>query len=126
MKIKYLIWFSILLLLAYVSLHQFNIISRQFFNASLLAVGLNTFNFGIAVWLFQKSLDKSNKTFLFYNLGGLGMRLFILLIAIVLILNSLKIDKYGFILQFFIFYFLLISLEIAFFHKTMLDRSSNN
>jgi hypothetical protein len=35
----------------------------------------------------------------------------------------LKIDKIAFILQFFIIYFLLISLEIAIFHKTMLDRS---
>lgn len=125
MKIKHLILFSILLLVVYVSLYMFDFISPRFFNAFLLAVGLNVFNFGIAVSIFQKSLEKSNKTFLFYNLGGLGMRLFILLIAIVLILNSLKIDKYGFILQFFIFYFLLISLEIAIFHKTMLDRSRN-
>ena len=126
MKIKYLIFPSILLLLIYLILYHFNFITPQFFNAFLLAGGLNIFNFGLAVFLFYKSLQKSNKTFLFYNLGGLVIRFFILLVAIVLILNSLKIDKYGFILQFFIFYFLLISLEIAIFHKTMLDRSRNN
>ena len=126
MKSKYLILFSVLLLLVYLSLYLLNFISSQFFNASLVAIGLNVFNFGFAVFLFHKSLEKSNKSFLFYNLGGLVIRLFILLIAIVLILNSLKIDKYGFILQFFIFYFLLISLEIAIFHKTTLDRSGNN
>jgi hypothetical protein len=85
-------------------------------------VCLNLFNFGIAVPLFLKSLEKSNNIFLFYNLGGLIFRFFFLLIAIFIVLNSLKIDKYGFILQFFIIYFLLISLEIAIFHKTMLDR----
>lgn len=125
-KIKYLIVSFILILSVYLFLYLFNLITPQFFIASLLAVGLNMFNFGIAVTLFEKSLDKSNQSFLFYNLGGLGIRMFILLVAMIFILNSLKIDKYGFILQFFIIYFLLISLEIAIFHKTMLDRSRNN
>lgn len=125
-NIKYLIVSFILILSVYLFLYLFNLITPQFFIASLLAVGLNMFNFGIAVSLFEKSLDKSNQLFLFYNLGGLGIRMFILLVAMIFILNSLKIDKYGFILQFFIIYFLLISLEIAIFHKTMLDRSRNN
>lgn len=123
---NYLILSFMLFLSVYVILYFFNFITHQFFTASILAVCLNMFNFGTAVTLFKKSLEKSNQTFLFYNLGGLGIRLFILLIVLIFILNSLKIDKYGFILQFFIIYFLLISLEIAIFHKTMLDRSKNN
>lgn len=125
-KNKYLIVSFMLFLFVYLFLYLFNFITPQFFIASLLAAGLNMFNFGIAVTLFEKSLEKSNQSFLFYNLGGLGIRMFILLVAMIFILNSLKIDKYGFILQFFIIYFLLISLEIAIFHKTMLDQSRNN
>jgi len=125
-KIKYLILSFILLISVYLFLYIFDLITPSFFYTSLLAIGLNVFNFGFAVTLFGKSFEKSNKTFLFYNLGGLGIRLFILLVALIFILNSLKIDKYGFILLFFIIYFLLISLEIAIFHKTMLDRSRNN
>ena len=50
-----------------------------------------------------------------YNLGGLSLRLFALLIIFVLVIKFLNIDKYAFILVFFLFYFITLVIEVLFY-----------
>ena len=94
------------------SLYYIDLISKPFLIASFYGGLLNLVNSIITFLLLEYSYGKSNKVFLISVLGGMSIRLFALLIAIFIFLGFLNIDKYGFILIFFIFYFILIVLEI--------------
>lgn len=94
------------------SLYYIDLISKPFLIASFYGGLLNLVNSVITFLLLEYSYGKSNKVFLISVLGGMSIRLFALLIAIFIFLGFLNIDKYGFILIFFIFYFILIVLEI--------------
>lgn len=52
-----------------------------------------------------------------YNLGGLVVRLMVLLTIFVLVIKFLNIDDYGFILVFFLFYFISLVFEVKFYLK---------
>lgn len=92
--------------------YSFNIIDQPFVIASLYGGLLNLVNSILAFILLEYSYGKSNKVFLIAVLGGMSIRIVALLISIIIFLGFLNIDKYGFILTFFIFYFILIVLEI--------------
>lgn len=90
--------------------------------SSIYAVLFNIINFVAAIYLFKSSLGKGNNTFLIRNLGGMGLRFIILLVVIFISLKFLNIDRYGFILVFFIFYFVYLILEINFFRLSSLNK----
>ena len=77
-------------------LYFFQIIDQLFLNSAIYAILFNIINFVAAVYLFKSSLGKSNNTFLIKNLGGMGLRLIILLLVIFISLKFLNIDRYGF------------------------------
>ncbi len=91
-----------------------NIISYQSFISTIYAGLLNLLNLGCAYLLFNLSLKKPNKLFVLYNLSGIGIRIFLMLALIALSIKFLKIDKYAFILVFFLFYFVLLSFEVRY------------
>ncbi|MBN1299782.1 MAG: hypothetical protein JW995_01075 [Melioribacteraceae bacterium] len=95
-----------------------NTVSNELFWAVFAASTLNFINLIMALILYDKSLGKSNKSFLKYNLGGMVLRLFGLLVLILLTLKFLNIDVDGFILLFFVFYFSQLFAEIGYFLKT--------
>jgi hypothetical protein len=92
-----------------------NLFSPELILGIVIAVLLNLLNLISAVYAFEKSILNTNKQFLIYNMGGMSIRLFVLLIALLLILKFLNIDKDGFILIFFIFYFVQLTAEIGYF-----------
>lgn len=110
----YLITYFIL-----IALYYFHVITTHFLISSIYAGAINLINSFAAIKVFELSLKKEGSAFMFYNLGGLGIRLFIILVIFVLVIKFLNIDKYGFILTFFIFYFVLLFLEVIFYHKTV-------
>jgi hypothetical protein len=69
----------------------------------------------VAVKLFNISYKKGASSFMIYNLGGLGLRLMVLLVIFVLVIKFLNIDEYGFILIFFLFYFISLIFEVIFY-----------
>jgi len=101
------------------SLYFLGIIDLNLFESACYALILNLFNSSAALFLFEISKKKNNQIFFVANMGGIGIRLFFLLIAIVILIKFLIIDLYGFILVFFIFYFILLSSEIWYFSKFM-------
>ena len=82
-----------------------------------LALFLNIINLFIALLLYNFSKSKSNQLFLLLNLGGMGVRIFFLLITFTLSLIFLEIDKYAFILVFLIFYSMSIVFEVKHFNS---------
>ncbi len=82
-----------------------------------LALFLNMINLSIALSFYNFSKSKSNQLFLLLNLGGMGVRIFFLLITFTLSLIFLEIDKYAFILVFLIFYSMSIVFEIKHFNS---------
>ena len=82
-----------------------------------LALFLNIINLSIALLLYNFSKSKSNQIFLLLNFGGMGVRIFFLLITFTLSLIFLEIDKYAFILVFLIFYSMSIVFEVRHFNS---------
>jgi hypothetical protein len=118
--IKISIFFSVLYLfiitiLYFLSLNE--IVSFILLKTIIISASLNIVNLLCALAAFRFSVNKSNQEFLFYNLGGLVARMFILLLALLIILKFLNIDQDGFILSFFIFYFSQLAVEIGYFSR---------
>lgn len=100
-------------------LYYTDTIKELFFISSVYAGVLNLFNSFAAVKLFNISYKKGASSFMIYNLGGLGLRLMVLLVIFVLVIKFLNIDEYGFILIFFLFYFISLIFEVIFYiYKT--------
>ncbi|MGK9477458.1 hypothetical protein ACSSV9_11635 [Melioribacter sp. OK-6-Me] len=89
-----------------------NIINSGLFISIMVPSGIVFINFIVFSLLYKKSTEKGNKIFLLYNLGGMGLRMILVLLLIFLSLKFLKIDKYGFIFAFFIWYILFLIVEI--------------
>lgn len=98
-------------------LYYSGIISHTFFIASIYAGILNLVNSLVAILLFNKVSEKSYNLFLLANLGGMIGRMFFILISVVVVIKFLNIDKYGFILVFFVYYFCLLLIEIWYFYN---------
>ncbi len=110
--LAYLIAFFVIYILFLNSL-----VSNTFLNASAYAVSLNFLNSLMAISLFLFSYAGTNQQFMIMNLGGIGVRVFLMIVGIIIILKFLKIDLIDFILVFFVFYFVQLILEIRFFHN---------
>jgi hypothetical protein len=82
-----------------------------------LALFLNIINLFLALLFYNFSKNRSTQTFLLLNFGGMGVRIFFLLISFTLSLIFLEIDKYAFILVFLIFYIMSIVFEIRHFNS---------
>ena len=117
--ILYSLVFSTLLIL-----NLFSVISDLVILSAIYAGVLNLINSLAAFLLFEYSFNRSNKSFLTSTLGGMAVRLLFLLGAVFICLKFLNIDKYGFILIFFIFYFILLVFEINYFRLKMDSKSS--
>lgn len=115
---KSIIYLYVIVYIILLSLRYADIISHLFFISAIYAGVLNLVNAFAAVQLFKISFKSGSSSFMIYNLGGLGIRLISLLVIFVLVIKLLNIDKYGFILVFFLFYFISLVFEVIFYLKT--------
>ena len=99
-------------------LHYFKIINELSYFSIIYAGILSLINVLTAVLLFRYSYKSRHSSFMIFNFGGIGVRIFFLLIALVLVIKLLNIDKYAFILVFFLFYFISLSLEVVYYLQT--------
>ena len=74
---------------------------------------LSILNFVIFLIMFRYSIQKSNKFFLLFSIGGIILRLFIMLVIVFVVLKFLKIDVFGFIFAFFLWYVFFLVFEIS-------------
>jgi hypothetical protein len=96
-------------------LYRYNVVSYEFLSASFYAGIINALNVTAALLAFNYTLNKSNSAFLIFNMGGMVVRLFVLLGIFLIFLKFLNIDKSGFIFTFFFLYFISLILEINYF-----------
>ncbi len=118
------IFYVVIYLSAFI-MYKSDVISELFLFSAIYAGVLNLLNSLAAFFLFKYSFGKSNNIFLIANLGGMGVRLLFLLIAVFIFIKFLNIDKYGFILTFFIFYFFLLIFEIYYFKNKVEKKGIN-
>ena len=90
-----------------------NSLSVEIGNALILAVVLSVLNFLLFLGSFNYSVKKSNNIFLIFTIGGMGIRLLLMLAAVFVCIKFLKIDLVGFIFGFFIWYVFLLIYEIS-------------
>lgn len=76
------------------------------------AVLISIINFSVFVILTEYSYKKSNKLFLLYNVGGMGVRIFLMLLLVFITIKFLKVDEFEYIFTFFLLYILFLVCEI--------------
>lgn len=81
--------------------------------ALIAAIIISVLNFLLFLGSFNYSNGKSNKIFLIFIIGGMGIRLFLMLAAVFVSIKFLKVDLVGFIFGFFIWYVFLLIYEIS-------------
>ncbi len=84
----------------------------------LTAYILSTMNYMGAIVLLNYCIKQESKKFLVLVLGGMTLRMFLMLILIILTILFLKINQYYFIFTVFILYFLYLAAEIYITIKT--------
>jgi hypothetical protein len=108
----FLLFYFISLILYYAK-----IIKSDSFIAACLGGLLSLGNAVAALVLNKNSEGKSNVVYLLYNIGGMGLRMVVMLGVIVLCIKLLKVEVFGFILSFFILYFITLIMEMNYFRK---------
>jgi len=78
----------------------------------LYAVLISAINFLIFVLLTEYSYKKNNKLFLLYNLGGMGIRIILMLLLVFITIKFLKVDEFEYIFAFFLLYIVFLVYEI--------------
>jgi len=79
---------------------------------SVISFFLNLANTAFALYFYEKGKNRKNQIFLFYVLGGMGLRLLGIALAFIILVLFLNIDIYKFIFMFFFLYFCLLAAEI--------------
>jgi len=105
---------SILLLAIITILFLSSIFSSLLFKSILYGEILSIINFIIGFLLINYGLRKSDKIFLTTLWGGLLFRLILGLSLVILVLNFLEINAYGFIFSILFFYFFYLMIEILY------------
>ena len=90
-----------------------NSLSVEIGNALILAIVISVLNFLLFLGSFNYSVKKSNKIFLIFIIGGMGIRLLLMLASVFVSIKFLKVDLVGFIFGFFIWYVFLLIYEIS-------------
>lgn len=80
------------------------IIPFNFGYSILVGIAIAALNFLLFLAGYSYSIRKTNKIFLLFTIGGIGVRLLIILSLVVLSIKLLKVELLGFIFAFFIWY----------------------
>ncbi len=79
----------------------------------LMGISIAVINFLLFISGYAYSIKKTNKTFLIFTMGGMGIRLLIMLSMVFISIKFLKVDLLGFIFALFIWYIFFLIFEIA-------------
>jgi hypothetical protein len=90
----------------------FGTLDSREFNSLFYGFLFSSLNFFLGVLSIHFGFEKSDNIFLIFVLGGLVIRLFLMLILIVIALKFLFVSLYSFIFTTFILYFYYLIVEI--------------
>ena len=116
MFLKYILVYSAVVLL--IAIYPIFFFATKV-QALSIAVGyiISFINVLIGYTLNKSALGKNTKSFMVMVLGGMGIRLMIVAIFLVLLLTYTQLDSISLVSSVFFFYFLFISIEIYFLLK---------
>ena len=111
--LKLPVLFFIIIISAVLSLEEFDIISDTTSDSVLYACIISVLNLLVFSAIMKFSIQKSGNLFLLINLGGMGLRVGMILLLVFLTLKFLKIDEFEFIFTLFLLYTLFLVYEIT-------------
>lgn len=91
--------------------------SQEVITAVVVGALLSTVNVLLGYTAIEYSFEKSITTFLKFVLGGMGIRLALILAAIVILIKTADIHVGGLVVSLGIFYIIYLTLEILFIQK---------
>lgn len=112
-KSKIALQMTLLVTLAIVLLIFLKIITLNLGYSILIGISIAAINFFFFIGAYAYSITKTNKTFLIFTLGGMGVRLLIMLLMVFISIKFLKVGLHGFIFALFIWYTFFLIFEIA-------------
>ena len=120
LKSNFLLKMSLFIGLIFISillLFQFNIISFDFLKSFILAGVITYLNFASGYLFLKFSNNKSDNIFLIIVLGGMLLRLFMILLMVFISLKFLDIKTGVFIFVIFFFYVFYLLVEILYLYR---------
>lgn len=110
-----LIFFTALL----IGLLLFEILSPKYFKSILLGEAITTFNAAIGFLSIKSGINKPEKMFLRWLLGGMVLRFLTTLVIVILALLFLELNRISFIFSILFFYSFFLIIEIIYlnFHQ---------
>jgi F0F1-type ATP synthase assembly protein I len=121
-KSKIALLITLLATLAIAFLIYLEIMTLNIGYSILIGISIATINFLLFIGAYAYSIKKTNKTFLIFNLGGMGIRLLIMLSLVFISIKILKVGLLGFIFALFIWYIFFLIFEIAIVRRGMEGR----
>ena len=112
-KSKIALLITLLSALTVIILINFKILEANFGYSVLAGITITTLNFLLFVAAYAYSIKKTNKIFIIFTLGGMGVRLLLILLMVFISIKFLKVALLGFIFALFIWYIFFLIFEIA-------------
>lgn len=116
---------AVLILFLVVFFFQIGLIHQMLTFSILYAGAITILNFIVFSFMYIKSVNKKNKNFLILNLGGMVLRLFLVLLTVFIVIKFLKVDVIGFIFTLLILYILFLISEIMIINRLGKSFNSN-
>lgn len=110
----FIITFLIFYITITVTLYLTKNISIGDFKSLLLGIALTTVNTFIGFYSIKKGINKPEKSFFRWIFGGMIIRLFLIVAAVVLVLVFLEINRISFIFSILFFYIFYLVVEIIY------------
>lgn len=115
--VQYVIYATSAVAVVVMGLKLTGFIPSPVFKAIVFGKLLGIFYFFSGVFLYKRGFHLGESLFLLVVMGGMLIRMGVLLAAILLIPKVLKINEFSFILVVFIFYILYLCAEIFYLHN---------
>ncbi|MBN2572665.1 MAG: hypothetical protein JXA68_11095 [Ignavibacteriales bacterium] len=109
---KFYFYFFISAIIVFLFLFVNDLIALKVFVFIVISVFSNIFNYSAFIFIFNYSKSKSNNKFFIFNLGGMILRIGLLIIVYVLTIIYLRPDLLAFTVIFIALYFCTLSIEI--------------
>lgn len=104
----------LVLFLILIVAYSFSFVSGAFFKSVVIGGAISTFNFLLGFFAIKIGLKSSRDFFFRAILGGIVLRLFLVLVLVFISLKFLNINENSFIFSILFFYILYLSIEIIY------------
>jgi hypothetical protein len=105
---------TFVLFLILIVTYSFSFVSEIFFKSAVVGWAISTFNFLLGFFAIKIGLKSSRDVFFKAILGGMVLRLFLVLLLVFISLKFLNINENSFIFFILFFYILYLSIEIIY------------